>query len=88
MYEYIASTFSLTEVEKTQRLPISGKIHYQNRVRWAIFFLKSAGLLEYTRRGVVKITAQGLKSIEEEPKIINEEYLLQFPEYRRFKGIP
>ena len=42
IYENIANTFNLTEIEKIERLRVSGKIHYQNRVRWAIFYLRKA----------------------------------------------
>jgi restriction endonuclease Mrr len=38
-------------------------------------------------RGVVKITLRGIEALEENPNTINEQYLLQFPEFRKFKNI-
>ena len=87
IYENIANTFNLTETEKIERLRVSGKIHYQNRVRWAIFYLRKAGLLEKIETGIIKITLRGLKTLEENPNSISEEYLLKFDEFRKFKNI-
>jgi len=37
--------------------------------------------------GLVKITPRGMEALEENSNTINEQYLLQFPEFRKFKNI-
>jgi restriction system protein len=88
IYDYVANFFKLTETEKAERLAISGKIHYHNIVRWSIIYLKNAGLLEHSKRAIVRITPRGLNVLHKNPKTIDGKYLLRFPEYRIFKGVP
>lgn len=77
--------FKLTEEEANQLKPSSNtETLFQNRARWARFYLKKASLLEDPRRGVTRITSEGLKVLQQNPKNINIEFLKQFPSFVEF----
>ncbi len=59
----------------------------RNRVSWAHTYLKHAGLLSTTRRGVYRITERGLAALATGTKIDND-YLSQFDSFRDFKTRP
>lgn len=76
--------FELTESELAIKLA-SGKVGmFENRIGWAKFHLKQAGLLENVRRGVFRITARGLNVLNENPQSLDMRYLKRFPEYEVF----
>lgn len=84
--EYIYKTFNLTEKEKKELLPSGTDLIINNRVRWAILYLKRAGLLESAKKGSYRITETGLKVLLEKPHKIDVKYLMRFPEFVRFKA--
>ena len=84
--QYIGNVFQLTEEERTELLS-SGKTRFYNKVRWALVYLKNAGLLVNTKRATVRITSRGLKVVAKNPKIINQDVLRAFPEFLEFKGL-
>ena len=55
----LTTTFGLTEDEREELLPSRRAKRFDNRVHWARFHLKDAGLLESPRRGYVRITDKG-----------------------------
>lgn len=55
----LAQLFNLTEEEQNEMLPSGRAKRFENRVHWARFHLKEAGLLESNRRGFISITEQG-----------------------------
>src|SRR5262245_43119643 len=57
--DYLGDEFSLTEVERRQLLPSGRQPLFTNRVAWAKFYLKKAGLIESPRRGTYRITERG-----------------------------
>lgn len=76
--------FQLTDGELAVKLA-SGKVGmFENRVGWAKFHLKQAGLLENVRRGVFRITTRGLNVLNENPQSLDMRYLKRFPEYEAF----
>lgn len=83
--EHISKIFSLTEEEKNQLLPSGTKPIINNRVGWAKTYLKKAGLLEYPKRGYLKITDLGLRVLEDKPEKIDNRYLRNFPSFLEFK---
>jgi len=85
--EHVSRIFGLSEEEKNNLLPSGTKPIINNRVGWAKTYLKKAGLLEYPRRGYLKITDLGLKVLEEKPKKIDNRYLKRFPEFLEFKKV-
>jgi restriction system protein len=82
--EYIANYFNLSEEEKNEMLPGGSETRLNNRVYWARTYLAKAGLVEIPERGKAKITERGLKVLEENPLVIDDEYLSQFPEFKQF----
>ena len=50
--------------KKRALLPSGGRALFDNRVAsWALFYLKNAGLIESTRRGLFKITQKGSSEV-------------------------
>jgi restriction system protein len=50
--------FSLTETERKELLPSGRTPIFDNRVGWALYYLKRAGLLEGMKRGYYRITQE------------------------------
>lgn len=78
--DHIAAHFNLTPAERDDALP-SGTNRLENRVGWCRTHLKHAGLIEYVKRGIFKITARGQEVLAKNPKGINLKFLDQFPEH-------
>ncbi len=83
--EALAIKFTLTAAERKELLPSGQQAIFDNRVGWAITYLKKAGLLAATRRGYFQITERGLETLSTAPSEINDRFLSQFPEFREFK---
>lgn len=79
---YCSDAFHLTENERIQTLS-SGTFVMANRVGWANAYLKKAGLIENTIRGILRITASGKSALNE--KTIDINYLSQFDSFKKFK---
>lgn len=84
--EALAEEFGLTEPERKELLPSGQQPVFDNRVGWARTYMKKAGLLETTRRGYFRITDRGLEVLKQNPPIINDAFLMQFPEFVKFKN--
>jgi len=65
----IADKFSLSEDEKSQKLPSGKDRVLDNRIGWAIFYMKNAGLLEAPQRGLYTITAKGQQLLTKKPSV-------------------
>jgi restriction system protein len=59
--ECLAGEFGVTAEERKELMPSGLDRVLDNRVRWANFYLRKAGLLESPRRGSLRITRQGEK---------------------------
>ncbi len=59
---------------------------FRNRVEWALAYLKNAGLLRSTGRGVFCITPRGLKVLGSNQTELDRRFLEQFQEFREFIG--
>jgi len=81
----LAREFALTEEEQQQLLPSGKQTAFANRVHWARTYLVQARLLEATKRAHFRITDRGRKALAERPPRIDNEYLLQFPEFIQFR---
>ncbi len=79
----LAEAFGLTEEERNILLP-SGQPLFLNRLSWARTYLKKAGLLESPRPGWVRITPLGLEVLKENPKRIDNAFLMRFEGFRAF----
>ncbi len=81
----LIARLKLTEEETSQLKPSSTtETLFQNRMRWARFYLKKASLLDDPRRGITRITPNGLKVLQQKPNSINIEFLRQFPSFIEF----
>ena len=83
----MANHFNLTEEERQELLPSQRQAIITNRVGWARTYLSKAGLVESPSRGVQVITKRGLDALKSNPKTVNMQFLMQYPEYRAFRGI-
>lgn len=76
--------FNLTPGERKQLLPSGQKAVFNNRVGWAVTYLRKTALLETTQRGIFRITTRGLDILQKNPRKIDRKLLEQFEEYRTF----
>jgi len=72
--EALAAKFNLNEEERKELLPSGRQARFDNRVAWSRAYLKKAGLIENTGRGIFRITADGSK-----PSRIDIKLLMQYP---------
>lgn len=81
----LADEFDLTREERTQLLPSGQDKVFKNRVGWAKFYLKKAGLIDSKRRGIFHISAQGKEVLSRRPGIIDNDFLMQFDDFVDFR---
>lgn len=84
--EQLAREFRLADAERQQLLPSGKQPTFDNRVHWARTYLVQAGLLQATKRAHVRITDRGREALTKAPARIDNEYLLQFPEFLQFRA--
>ena len=77
--EALAAKFNLTEEERKELLPSGRQARFDNRVAWSRAYLKKAGLIENTGRGIFRITADGLELLKSNPSRIDIKLLMQYP---------
>jgi restriction system protein len=75
----LALQFQLTEAERNEMLPSGRQARFSNRVAWSIVYLRKAGLIENSRRGIFHITDEGLKLLKKDPSRIDIKLLRQYP---------
>jgi restriction system protein len=80
----LASEFKLNDDERRQPLPSGKQPLFTNRVAWAKFYLKKAGLIESPRRGVYRIMDRGKTLLASHAGPIDVRTLQQFSEFRDF----
>jgi len=85
--EKTAEMLQLSADELAERLPSGVQTTFENRVGWAMTYLKKSGLLTSPKRGIIQITERGRDVLRENPKIIDNSVLEQFKEYRDFKSL-
>jgi restriction system protein len=86
--EKLAQQLGLSQGERTELLPSGKTTVFSNRVHWAKTYLSKAGLIESTRRGHFKITLRGQQVINSQPSRIDNSFLGQFDEFRKFTDRP
>lgn len=84
--EVLARQFGLTEAERAHLLPSGQQATFDNRVNWAVSYLKKALLLEATRRAHFRITDRGLSVVAERPPKVDVKFLERFPEFVEFRN--
>lgn len=83
VFEELAKYFVLSEDERRESVP-SGQPTFENRVNWARFYFKKAGLISSPKRGCIKITERGREVLQRNPQEINTQFLKQFPEFLEY----
>jgi restriction system protein len=83
--EALTDHFNLNEDERLELLPSGKQPTFNNRVGWASFYMKEAGLIEKPQRGYLKITDRGLSALKEKPEKINSKFLERYPEFVAFR---
>lgn len=82
----VAITLRLSPEDLSDRIPSGKKTRVDDRASWAHVYLKQAGLLTSSRRGVYQITPRGQQVLTSPPEKITMDFLEQFPEYLEFKS--
>lgn len=83
LYDVLADELKLSERDRSELLGSGVQPIYKNRISWARTFLKKAGLIDQPARGVMRITDRGRDALAS-GKIIDNDYLMQFPEFANF----
>jgi restriction system protein len=83
--ETLGDRLGLSPEDKTELLPSESDVKFDNRVRWAAFYLRKAGLLERTGRGKIRITERGQQVLKTKPRRIDVKFLKQFSEFLEFQ---
>lgn len=86
LVDSLASKYSLSEEDRNLPLPSGQQSIFHNRVSWAKTYLKNAGLVESTGRGISKITNNGLNFLKMHQGPIFAKNLEQFPSFQNFKN--
>jgi restriction system protein len=81
----IADELQLTDADRNELLASGKQSRFENRVYWAIAYLKQAGLIESSGRGRNRITDRGQEVLQQAPSRIDIRLLSQFPEFREFR---
>lgn len=81
----LAEEFGLAQDDLEELLPTGRQGKFDNRIGWAKSYLKQAGLLEITGRGLFKITERGSQVLKQVPDQLDMKFLERFPEYQAFK---
>ncbi len=80
----LADVFNLTEEERSAVLP-SGYPVVRHRTGWSGFHLRKAGLVDDSKRGILRITEEGKKLLATKPASLSESVLMQFPKYQAWR---
>lgn len=84
--EYLAREFKLQQFELREMLPSGREARFANRVRWAIAYLKMAGLIQAADRGSFRVTPRGSGILESPPAKIDIKFLMRFPEFQAIRS--
>jgi restriction system protein len=75
--EALADEFQLTAEERVEQLPSGRAKLFYNRVAWAKFYLKKAGLLDAPKYGHIQVSQKGMQILLENPAALTSKYLDQ-----------
>lgn len=74
----------LSEQDRAAMLPSGTQRVADNRVQWAIHYLKKAGLIHAVRKGQYEITPDGVQAWQDVGEGISLDYLNRYESYRAF----
>ncbi len=84
MYQHFAVKFQLTEAELQEWLPSGKQLLFNNRVGWALTYLKKAKLIDSPARASYRITELGQQVLAEDPQVIDQNFLKKFEDFQDF----
>lgn len=80
----LAITFNVSDSERKELLPSGKQPLFNNRVNWTCCYLKQAGLVEKSFRGVYHLTSSGQKVLSKKSVHIDNDFLLNFDSFNEF----
>jgi restriction system protein len=82
----LAHHFSISDADRKEMLPSGRQTRFDNRIAWAVVYLRKAGFLESPRRGKFRITERGKEILKANPDRIDVKYLMEHgnPEFQQF----
>ncbi|MCC8140786.1 MAG: winged helix-turn-helix domain-containing protein, partial [Lachnospiraceae bacterium] len=84
MKNAVINAFNLSEDDVAEMLPSGKQRVFENRIGWCRTYLKKADLITSPARGQFAITERGLQVLSQEGEI-NDNTLMQFPQFVKFK---
>lgn len=86
----LAIVFHLSDDERNELLPSGKQPLFNNRVNWTASYLKQAGLIKNSSRGIYNISAAGAEVLRTYFHKIDNSFLLKFDSFREFlsRSIP
>lgn len=81
----VAPALGLTPSDMKEVLPSGRQTVFDNRINWAGTYLAKAGLVTRPARATFAITEDGRKVLEENPSVIDINYLSRFDCFRAFQ---
>jgi len=85
LVDELGTELALTDEDLSKRLPSGTQTIFTNRVGWARTYLKKAGLLDYPKRGFLRITDRGPNILSQGRERIDTKLLEQFSEFIAFR---
>jgi len=79
LYDELADDLQLSDADRGELLPSGASPTWKSRIGWARTYLKKAGLLEQTARGLLRLTAEGAKVLSERGDAIDVAFLRTIP---------
>jgi restriction system protein len=86
-YQIIPDQFGLSQAERSDMLPSGKQFVVNNRIGWARTYLKKAGLIKQPKRGFFQLTERGIEVLKSNPKTIDNNFLMKYPEFQEFRTI-
>lgn len=84
--EALSHHFGINDADRKEMLPSGKQTRFDNRIAWALVYLRKAGFLESPRRGKFRITKRGEEILKSNPARIDAKFLMEHgdPEFRDF----
>lgn len=80
----IAENRQFTQVDLEELLPSGKQTVFSNRVSWATFYLRKAGLVIRPSRGKFKLSQSGKEVQQNQPITLNNDYLMNYDSFADF----
>ncbi len=81
---YIVQKLKLTAEDCQVMLTSGRRPMLDDRVQWAVTYVRQAGLLEYPRRGYCKLSDEGRRVLNDTTLELNNAYLMRYDAFAKF----